>query len=85
MLGIFTHAQIDRGQFWDTLSQQLQRRGPDYIDRCTFRTKPPSPGDDVISPAQFPALPHQVQDIPQATPLVKVSEEDLNKVSEMAG
>jgi len=85
MFGIFTHAQLGREQFWDSLSQQQQERGADYVDRCTFRTKPLSAGDNVILPAFFPPLPHQVQGIPQTTPLVKVREEDLNNVSEMAG
>jgi len=84
MFGISTHAQLDRGQFWDNFSRQLQERGPDYIDRCTFRTKPLSAGDNVILPALFPPLPYQVQDAPQTTPLVKVREEDLSNVSEMA-
>jgi len=82
MFGIFTHAQLHRRQFWDTLSQQLQRRGPDYIERCTFRNEPLTPGDNVISPALFPPLPYQVQDI-QVAPLVKACEEDMKTVSGM--
>jgi len=84
MFGIFTHAQLDRGRFWDSFSQQLQHQGPDYIERCTFRNKPLSTGDNVILPAVFPPLSHQVQDVPQAM-LVKVREEDMKNVSEMAG
>ena len=84
MFGIFTHAQLDRGRFWDSFSQQLQHQGPDYIQRCTFRNKPLTIGDNVILPAVFPPLSHQVQDVPQ-TMFVKVREEDMKNVSEVAG
>lgn len=84
MFGIFTHAQLDHGRFWDSLSRQLQQRGPAYIERCTFRNKPLTTGDNVILPAVFPPLPTQVQDIPAGS-LVKVREEDMKNVSEMDG
>lgn len=84
VFGIFTLAQLHHGKFWDTLSRQLQRRGSDYVDRCTFRDKPLSAGDNVILPAQFPPLLYQVEDVPQDEPLVKVSEEDMKDVSEVA-
>ena len=83
MFGVFTHAQLDHGRFWDSLGRQLQRGGPEYIERCTFRNKPLSTGDNVILPAMFPPLPDQVQDIPQAAQLVKVREEDMKNVSEV--
>ena len=63
----------------------MQQRGPDYIDRCTFRNKPLSAGDNVILPAMFYLSPNQDRDVPQAAPLVKVSEEDMADVSKMAG
>lgn len=85
MFGIFTHAQLDHGRFWDSLSRQLQQRGPDYINRCTFRNKPLNIGDNVISPAVFPPLPDLVQDIPQTAHLVKVREEDMKNVSKVDG
>lgn len=81
MFGVFTHAQLDHGGFWDTLSQQLQQGGSQYIERCTFRNKPLSPGDNVIPPAVFPPLP--IQDTPQVNPLIKVNEEDIRTVSEI--
>ena len=84
MFGIFTHTQLRRGRFWDSLSRQLQQRGPDYIERCTFRNTPLSTGDYVILPAMFSSSPYQVQDIPQVAPLVKVSEEDMKEVSGMS-
>lgn len=80
MFGVFTHAQLDHGGFWDTLSQQLQQGGPQYVERCTFRNKPLSPGDNVILPAVFPPLP--TQDTPQIDPLIKGNEEDIKTVSE---
>lgn len=85
MFGIFTHAQLDHGRFWDSLSRQLQLRGPDYIERCTFRNKPLNTGDNVIQPAVFPPLPDQVQDTPQAAYLVKLGEEDMKNVSDVNG
>ena len=82
MFGIFTEAQLGRERFWDTVSRQLQHRGPDYVERCTFRNEPLSIGDNAILPAQFPPLPPQVEDIPQDD-LLKVREEDIKNVSEM--
>ena len=79
MFGVFTHAQLDHGRFWDTLSQQLQQGGVQHVERCTFRNKPLSAGDNVILPATFPPLP--IQDTPPADPLIKVSEEDIETVS----
>lgn len=82
MFGIFTHAQIDHGRFWDSLGRQLQQKGPDYVERCTFRNKPLATGDNVILPAVFPPLPNQTQDIQEAGSLIKVREEDMKNVSE---
>ena len=80
MLGVFTHAQLDHGGFWNTLSQQIQQGGAQRAERCTFRNKPVRPGDDVVSPAVFPPLP--AQDAPSIDPLIKVSEEDIKTVSD---
>jgi hypothetical protein len=85
MFGIFTHAQLDRGRFWDSFSQQIQHQGPEYIERCTFRNKPLSTGDNVILPAVFPPLSRQARDAQENAALVKVREEDMKNVSEMAG
>ena len=85
VFGIFTHTQLNRRRFWDSFSGQLQQRGPDYIERCTFRNAPLNTGDNVILPASFPPLPHRVQDMSQAVPLVKAREEDMKDVSKMAG
>jgi hypothetical protein len=81
MFGIFTHAQLDHGRFWDSLSRQLQQKGPVYIERCTFRNKPLTTGDNVILPAVFPPLHNTVQDTPEVGSLVKVREEDMKNVS----
>ena len=81
MFGIFTHAQLGRVRFWDSFSRQLQQRGPDYIERCIFRNKPLTIGDNVILPAVFPPLSHHDQDVLQAATLVKVREEDMKNVS----
>jgi len=84
MFGIFTHAEIRRKRYWDTLSQQLQQWGPEYIKRCTFRSEPLSAGDNVILPGLFPQFPYQIQVMPQAAPLVKVSEDYMKDVSDFA-
>lgn len=85
MFGIFTHAQLDHGRFWDSLGRQLQQKGPEYIERCTFRNKPVTTGDNVILPAVFPPLSNPVQDVPEAGSLVKVREEDMKNVSDVEG
>ena len=82
IFGIFTLAQLHHGQFWNCLSRQLQRRGPDYIDRCTL---PVNVDNDVILPIRFPPLSHQVEDVSQTVPLVKVSEEEMKDVSDIVG
>jgi len=71
---------MGHGRFWDTLSQQLQNKGPDYIAKCTFRNKPLNTGDNTILPASFSQLP--VQEVQEIVPLVKVCEEDLKNVRE---
>jgi hypothetical protein len=71
---------MDHGRFWDTLSRQLENKGPEYVARCAFKEKPLSTGDCVILPASFPQLP--VQEIQESAPLVKVREEDLKNVRE---
>ena len=81
VFGIFTLAQLRHGGFWDNVSRQLQQRGSDYIQRCTFQKKHPSTGDDTMLPAKFPLF----QYIPQAVPLVKITDEDMKDVSEMGG
>jgi hypothetical protein len=81
LFGVFTHAQLDHGGFWDTLSQQLQQGGAQYVERRTFRNKPLSPGDNVILPAMFPPLP--IQDNPRVDPFIKPNERDIKAVSEM--
>ena len=80
IFGIFTHAELKRRRFWDILSRQIQQRGQDYIDRCTFRNKPFGADDNAILPASYPV--EEVQDIQGAESLPeKVSEEDMKEVS----
>jgi len=71
---------MDHRRFWDTLSRQLQNKGPDYIARCTSRNKPLNTGDNVVPPAKFSQLP--IQEFQEVEPLVKDSEEHLEKVRE---
>lgn len=81
IFGVFNQTQFNHGEYWDNLSQQLQQRGLDYVERCIFRNKPTD--DGVISPAFFPPLPYHVQSIPQTTPLVKIREGNMKNVSEV--
>lgn len=69
---------MSHGRFWDTLSRQLENKGPEYVARCTLMEEP---GGTAILPASFPQLP--VQEIQEITPLVNVCEEDLKNVSEI--
>ena len=85
IFGIFTHVQLDRTRFWDSLSQQLQQRGPDYVKRCTLQDEPLSTCNNAILPMIFPPLPNPAQDVPQATQLIRIHEEDIKDVSEMDG
>lgn len=85
MFGIFPLTQLHPRQFWDGLSWQLQRRGPEYVRRCTFRNVPLSASDNVILPAMFPPLLYEIRDIPQAGPSDNASEEDLKDVSDITG
>lgn len=71
---------MERAHFWDILSQQLQNKGPDYTERCSFRNAPLDTGDNSILPASFP--PQPIQEVQEVLPLVKVREEDLKNVSE---
>ena len=83
IFGVFTHAEIKRKRFWDILSQQLQHRGQDYIDRCTFRNKPLNVDDDIILPAVFPPSTEWVRDVEGSSSLGKVSEEDMKEVGDI--
>jgi hypothetical protein len=71
---------MGHAHFWETLSRQLENKGPDYIKRCTFRSRPLNPGDNVILPASFSRPP--TQDVQEVTPSVKDCEEDLKNVRE---
>ena len=70
---------MGRGHFWDTLSQQLENKGPDYVGRCIFRNLPLGAGDSIL-PASFPPLP--IQEVQDSAPLIKAREEDLQNVCE---
>ena len=71
---------MDHGSFWDTLSRQLENKGPDYTARCTFRNKPPNTGDNVFLPGSFPQSP--IQEVQETVPLVAGQEKDLENVRE---
>ena len=70
---------MDRVRFWDTLSRQLENKGPEYAARCTLGNSPSNAGDSSIPPASFHTL--SIEEVQETTPLVKVCEEDLKNVS----
>ena len=69
---------MDHGSFWDTIGNQLQNKGSDYVDRCNDRGKPLNTGGYVTHPIHSPHSP--VQKLQKMTPLIKASEEELEEV-----
>ena len=69
---------MDRRDFWETLSRQLENKGPEYVARCTIKEEALDTGENVILPASFPQLP--VQEIQESAPPVSAREEDLKNV-----
>ncbi|KAF7340216.1 UvrD-like helicase ATP-binding domain-containing protein [Mycena venus] len=63
IFGIYTHAQIGRVSFWDSMGRELGKKGKEYKDRCIFRQRPHHAGDHVFSPRTFPA-PAEVRALP---------------------
>ncbi|KAJ7139425.1 hypothetical protein C8R44DRAFT_764441 [Mycena epipterygia] len=55
IFGVYTHAQIGRVSFWDSMGRELGKKGKEYKDRCAFRKRPHHTGDHVFSPSTFPA------------------------------
>ncbi|KAF7306351.1 UvrD-like helicase ATP-binding domain-containing protein [Mycena indigotica] len=55
IFGIYTHAQIGRVTFWDTMGRELAKKGREYRERCAFRQRPFHAGDHVFAPGIFPA------------------------------
>ncbi|KAJ6498114.1 hypothetical protein C8R47DRAFT_1212438 [Mycena vitilis] len=39
VFGIYRYEQIARGTFWNSLSRQLEKKGPEYKDKCALRQK----------------------------------------------
>ncbi|KAI9068145.1 hypothetical protein FKP32DRAFT_1672451 [Trametes sanguinea] len=81
IFGIYTHAQLDR-RFWDCMSRQLERKGPEYRKRCKFRNPPLVPGDNVIHPASWPtsAEPFVLEPPPVLADLRKEDMEELHSL-----
>ncbi|KAJ7171710.1 hypothetical protein C8R43DRAFT_22864 [Mycena crocata] len=71
IFGVYTHAQIGRVSFWDSMGRELGKKGKEYKDRCAFRKRPHHLGDHVFLPSIFPApmemrglLPGKAPDLP---------------------
>ncbi|KAJ7479993.1 hypothetical protein B0H11DRAFT_1263344 [Mycena galericulata] len=63
IFGVYTHAQIGRVSFWDSMGRELGKKGKEYKERCAFRKTPHHAGDHVFSPSTFPA-PAEVRALP---------------------
>ncbi|KAJ6519176.1 hypothetical protein C8R45DRAFT_1204389 [Mycena sanguinolenta] len=63
IFGVYTHAQIGRVSFWDTMGRELGKKGKEYKDRCAFRKRPHHAGNHVFCPSTFPA-PAEVRELP---------------------
>nr|GAT46622.1 predicted protein [Mycena chlorophos] len=63
IFGVYTHAQIGRVTFWDTMGRELAKKGKEYRDRCAFRQRPVHAGDHVFAPGTFPA-PQETRTVP---------------------
>ncbi|KAJ7051208.1 hypothetical protein C8F01DRAFT_1237408 [Mycena amicta] len=63
IFGIYTHAQLGRVSFWDTMGRELGKKGKEYRDRCAFRRQPFHAGDHVFAPSTFPA-PEEIRTVP---------------------
>ncbi|KAJ7222624.1 hypothetical protein GGX14DRAFT_558715 [Mycena pura] len=55
IFGVYTHAQMGRVSFWDSIGRELGKKGKEYKDRCAFRQRPHHAGDNVFSPRIYPA------------------------------
>ncbi|KAK7064824.1 UvrD-like helicase ATP-binding domain-containing protein [Favolaschia claudopus] len=55
IFGVYTHAQIGRVSFWDSMGRELGKKGKEYKDRVAYRKRPTHAGDYVFSPSTFPA------------------------------
>ncbi|KAN0138675.1 hypothetical protein V8E53_003663, partial [Lactarius tabidus] len=70
VFGVYTHAQLDN-RLWESMGNQLLRKGKEYQRRCTFRAEPMHKGDKVVPPASFPiAPPPDLKMIPDELPSV---------------
>ncbi|KAF4623894.1 hypothetical protein D9613_001576 [Agrocybe pediades] len=79
IFGIYTHAQIDK-RLWDSVGHQLAKKGKEYRHRCIFRNKPQLAGDNVYTPACFPAA-DKVEDDDYVLPeLPRESLEEMHSV-----
>ncbi|KAL0950586.1 hypothetical protein HGRIS_007378 [Hohenbuehelia grisea] len=77
IFGIYTHTQLKHGKVWDSISRQLSKKGKEYRRRCIFRNSPVVPGDNVFSPASFPAQDDEAEEVVDPLDLPK---EDLDEL-----
>ncbi|KAJ6498051.1 P-loop containing nucleoside triphosphate hydrolase protein [Mycena vitilis] len=63
IFGVYTHAQIGRVSFWDSMGRELGKKGKEYKERCAFRKTPHHTGDHVYAPGIFPS-PMEVRSLP---------------------
>ncbi|KAH7101434.1 hypothetical protein BKA62DRAFT_703810 [Auriculariales sp. MPI-PUGE-AT-0066] len=82
--GVYTHAQLERGYFWNSVGLQISRRGREYRKRCTIRGDQVGlKGDNVFLPQPFPALPDNTDE--DATDLsgLTIPQRDLGELHDL--
>ncbi|KZW00571.1 hypothetical protein EXIGLDRAFT_145235 [Exidia glandulosa HHB12029] len=77
--GLYTHAQLGRGDFWNSMGIQLARKGKEYGRRCAFRI-PVNKGGNVYTPASFPAMPVQEASSDEYLKNIAIPQEDLDEL-----
>ena len=82
--GVYTHSQLERGQFWNSVGLQIGRCGREYRKRCSARGDPVDyKGDKVFHPQSYPAMNHAAgQDVSDLSGLV-IPQHDLGELHEL--
>ncbi|KAL1741953.1 hypothetical protein HDZ31DRAFT_44303 [Schizophyllum fasciatum] len=84
LYGVFTHAKMDDRlrRIFDAIGKEVGRRGKGYIQRCVYRQKPTTSGDNVFDPATFP-LTEESQTRDSDEEEISLPPEDMERVHEL--
>ncbi|KAH7101437.1 P-loop containing nucleoside triphosphate hydrolase protein [Auriculariales sp. MPI-PUGE-AT-0066] len=81
--GIYTHAQLERGAFWNSVGLQISHRGREYRRRCTARSEPVGlKGDSVYAPISFPEMDTTAEETVDLSGL-SIPQHDLSELHEL--